>query len=93
MGGHRARARFARYVKMVPVRDQIPGKLPNDLGEGNAREWISADIDNDDAFRVLRELCFVPATGELVGPLNLRVLCTYLKCLTVRGAQGLMQLQ
>ena len=67
--------------KWGPVRDQVPGKLPNDLGEGNAHEWISADNDNDDAFRVLRGLCFVPTTGELVGPLNLRVLCAYLICL------------
>jgi hypothetical protein len=68
--------------KWGPVRDQVPGKLPNDLGEGNSHEWISADNDNDDAFRVLQGLCFVPTTGELVGPLNLRVLCTYLNCLS-----------
>jgi hypothetical protein len=67
--------------KWGPVRDQVPRKLPNDLGEGNGREWISADNDNDDAFRVLRGLCFVPTTGELVGPLILGVLYTYLKCL------------
>jgi hypothetical protein len=65
--------------KCGPVRDQVPGKLPNDLGEGNAHEWISDDNDNDDAFRVLRGLCFVPTTGELV---NLRLLCTDPKCLS-----------
>ena len=61
---------------------QVPGKLPNDLGEGNAHEWISTDKGNDDAFKVPQGLCFVPKTGELVGPLNLKVLCTYLKCLS-----------
>jgi len=54
----------------------------NDLGEGNAHEWIGANNDNDDAFRVLRGLWFVLTTGELVGPLNLRGLRTYLKCLS-----------
>jgi hypothetical protein len=72
------------------VRDHVPGKLPNDLGEGNAREWISADNNNNDAFRVLRGLCFVPTTGELLGPLNLRMLCTYLKCLSQFAGSGPM---
>ena len=39
---------------------QVPGKLPNDLGEGNAHEWISTDKGNDDAFKVPQGLCFCP---------------------------------